>query len=58
MVRVRTPTLSLTLTLTLTLTHHSDFANTEIPFDFPLPEQQHLGEAEREKVLPLTLTQP
>lgn len=29
---------------------NSDFANTEIPFDFPLPEQQHLGEAEREKV--------
>ena len=27
---------------------NSDFANTEIPFDFPLPEQQHLGEAERE----------
>ena len=29
---------------------NSDFANTEIPFDFPLPEQQFLGEAEREKV--------
>ena len=29
---------------------NSDFANTEIPFDFPLPEKQFLGDAEREKV--------
>ena len=29
---------------------NSDFANTEIPFDFPLPSKQFLGDAEREKV--------
>ena len=29
---------------------NSDFANTQIPFDFPLPEKQFLGDAEREKV--------
>jgi len=34
---------------------NSDFANTEIPFDFPLPEQQFLSEPEREKVRDLVL---
>ena len=29
---------------------NSDFANVDIPFDFPLPEKQFLGDAEREKV--------
>merc|ERR1719502_1381052 len=29
---------------------NSDFANTQIPFDFPLPDKQFLGDAEREKV--------
>jgi len=29
---------------------NSDFADTQIPFDFPLPEKNYLDEAEREKV--------
>lgn len=29
---------------------NSDFAETEIPFDFPLPEKQFLCDADREKV--------
>lgn len=29
---------------------NSDFANTQIPFDFPLPEKQFLADSEREKV--------
>ena len=29
---------------------NSDFTNTEIPYDFPLPDKHFLGEAEREKV--------
>jgi len=29
---------------------NSDFANTQIPYDFPLPEKQYLGDSEREKV--------
>merc|ERR1719502_1257044 len=29
---------------------NSDFANTDIPFDFPLPETQFLADADREKV--------
>ena len=29
---------------------NSDFAETEIPFDFPLPEKQFLSDADREKV--------
>merc|ERR1719502_2352315 len=29
---------------------NSDFLNTQIPFDFPLPEKQFLGDSEREKV--------
>ncbi len=28
---------------------NSDFASTEIPYDFPLPEKQFLSDAEREK---------
>ena len=29
---------------------NSDFADTEIPFDFPLPDKQFLSDADREKV--------
>jgi len=35
---------------TSTTLDNSDFADTEIPFDFPLPEKQHLTDADREKV--------
>jgi len=33
-----------------TVLDNSDFADTQIPFDFPLPEKQYLADAEREKV--------